>query len=308
MSAAMSTLHTTIKLSKNSPAPPETIYDVSMDGENSLIMGQTNAYPEIMNDDVQIEYALLRMVAAGVNIQYVLNLAQLSPLDIIEPDYNANYPSLCPYIIISYAPDTEESMLAVQHNARPIQHTQDGSVLMVPGFRAMRKQLELDNESTMIMVLVQETGAHNLADTCRRAQDDDAMDTDLSASDDPDASLDSIGSSRSPDYSCIGTSWTGGTADLLDAVAESHSRSGTVEPWQTRLNFLAPNLSEMSIEDWGDEYDWTKQDENEGFGMDIEQEGWCADDVMEVCEDEIDAEPEEGSYDNQDEGMSVDNA
>ncbi|KAG8693577.1 hypothetical protein FRC08_009033 [Ceratobasidium sp. 394] len=304
MSVVMSTLPTTIELFPMSCAPSTNADDVHMDGEDSLMMGQTNTtnvYPEITNDDIQVVHALLRMVAAGVDIQHMLNLAQLSPFDIIEPDYDTNNnPNPCPYIVISYAPDTEESLLAMQHNARPIQHTQDGLALMVPGFSAMRTQPEPDNDPTMTVVPDQETGAHDLANTFWWAQDD-SMDT---AADDLDVTL---GSLYNLDFSRVGMSWTGGATGFFNAVAESPSYSGTVEPWWTRLDLLVPNPDEMSVEDWSDDYDWTNQDDNEVFGMDAEQDEWSVDDGMDTYEDqgsEMDAELEGGDYSDEDEDLS----
>ncbi|KAG8737117.1 hypothetical protein FRC10_008565 [Ceratobasidium sp. 414] len=279
MSVVMFTPQTAIKLPQMSCALLATV-----DGEDSLMTNATGVHFEIMNEDIQIGCALLRMVAAGVDIQHMLSLAQLSPFDVIEPDNDANNnTSPCPYIVISYAPDTEESIFAFQHNARPIQHTQDGSALMVPGFSAIRKQPESDNEPTMTVMPDEATGADDFEITFWWAPADDSMDT-YSSSHDSDATLETLGSSHDLDHIHVGTSYTGGTAGLLDAVAESRLCS-TVDPWH-RQSFLTPYPSGVSVEDWSDEYEWTNQDEDEVFGMDDEQEGCCASDAMETCEGE----------------------
>ncbi|QRV74394.1 hypothetical protein RhiJN_02408 [Ceratobasidium sp. AG-Ba] len=102
-------------------------------------------------DEVQTVQFLYRMVLAGVDLGLMINLVEQSPFEIIEPDFEPCTGSqFCPYIVVSYAPDTEESILAVEHNSRPTQFAQDGSALMVPAFHATRPQPSATPDYTTI--------------------------------------------------------------------------------------------------------------------------------------------------------------
>ncbi|QRV89169.1 hypothetical protein RhiJN_17187 [Ceratobasidium sp. AG-Ba] len=102
-------------------------------------------------DEVQTVQFLYRMVLAGVDLSLMINLVEQSPFEIIEPDFEPCTGSqFCPYIVVSYAPDTEASLLAVEHNSRPTQFIQDGSALMIPAFHATRPQSSTTPDYTTI--------------------------------------------------------------------------------------------------------------------------------------------------------------
>jgi hypothetical protein len=192
------------------------------------------------------------MISSGIDPQAIFDITNASPFDIIAPETTSNTSnSGSPYIIISFAVDTNESRLAVQHNSPPNQHIQHESALVVPQFHAVCPQVD-DDPSTQLGL---EIGTSDVANDFWWTRFNSSPESrSYSWSESP---FNGPPYGSQPDNS--GAWGTGNASDLLDVytTALSGSYSDTIEPWQTTLTLTLEDPDSMDVEDWSSEYEWT---------------------------------------------------
>jgi hypothetical protein len=238
------------------------------------------------------------MISSGIDPQTIFNITDASPFDIIAPETTRNHSnSESPYVIISFAADTDESKLAVQNNSQPDQHTQKGSALVVPQFNAIQPQTNYE----ISMELGLEMGAPDAANSFWWTQFDNCPESyGYSWS-----KLSFTGAPYNSEPDNSGTWGTENTSGLLDVytTALSGSYSGTIEPWRTTLDMTEASPESMQVEDWSSEYEWMDSNEDSDEERDTEQDSMQADEeCMSECSDNgDDGDTDMSDYDPDDE-------
>lgn len=198
--------------------------------------------------------------------------------EILEPT-NAS----CPYIVVSFVFDTDESILAKQTNARPIQYylneLTNTAQLIVPEYEEMCGE-EFDEDMEIASVgLAWWEEADDFLDTPSPWSDvsfysSASSDTTLVSPDTPTLLVADTGSVQKPKFESISGLLDMHTTALSDA--SSYSYTGAIDPWRSTLvHAINPNTEEgeREMEDWTDDYEWAEDSDLEAHGDSTREEG-----------------------------------